>query len=329
MIEAPSIDTLNLEVTTTCPLRCPQCYCCFNEVRHMDLDVAKHWILEAAKCGCKGISISGGETRCYPHLAEIIAFARDHNVGTSCAFSGWHLDSDYIQTLVDAGIYSIHISLNGSTEQINRLSRDGYDYSIRALKTLKEMGYQHTTINWVMHSFNADDFPNMITLAEEYNVYALSVMEFKPDANNQLPSIPSAMQMYQVAEQIRQYSGKLQLQVENCFSPMRALVLDTAFAGNLNRGKYRGCGAGIFLLSVNVDGTLTPCRHIQASEKWDTLMQYWENSPLLKEIRDCYCREPEEPCRSCKYLPYCRHCMASNHSIAGCFQVGNKQCPLV
>ena len=141
---------MNLELTTRCPLRCPQCYCDLTKGKDLELETALYWLNEAAKNHVRTVNLSGGETMLYPHLSQLIF----------------------------DGVSGIFISLNGSTEEINAHSRDGYSLAIRALEILNEIGYEKTCINWVMHSNNADDFPNMIRLAETYHVAEIAVMVF-------------------------------------------------------------------------------------------------------------------------------------------------------
>lgn len=294
----------------------------------MDLEVAKFWILDAKKYGLKYVALSGGETRCYPRLLELILFARQQDVKVAVAFSGWGIDQSFYNKLVDVDVSDIYISLNGSTEKVNKKSRDGYYYAINALQLLKDNHFSKTTINWVMHSSNSDDFANMILLAEKYEVKSLAVMAFKPDAQNCLPSLPSSDQMYSVARQIKEYRGPVQLQVESCYSPMLAIIRDTKLFGNLNRGEYKGCRAGKNLLSVNVDGTLSPCRHIHISEKRGNLEMYLSCSPTIQQIQNCKEENAEEPCKGCNYGPYCRHCLAINSCINKRIYIGNAFCPL-
>lgn len=92
--------SMNLEITTACPFRCPQCYCSMENITHMDLSIAKKAITEAAILGVKSVSISGGETMCYPHLIEIIEFAKKSGInGVHAAFSGWQLSARMISDL--------------------------------------------------------------------------------------------------------------------------------------------------------------------------------------------------------------------------------------
>lgn len=322
-----NVRNMNLELTTACPFKCSQCYCSLDNPRHMDISIAKKWVDQAAKCGVKEIALSGGETICYPHLYEIIRYAKDRNLVTHAAFSGWHFTQQVFDSLQDAGIDNICISLNGSTEEINRITRQGYYDAIGALELLHANGYKHTTINWVMHSNNADDFPQMLKLCETFEVYGVDVISFKPDSNNQMESVPSREQLLTTAEYIQNYKGPIKIFVETCFSPLRALLGETKLLGNLNVGIFKGCSAGRTAFSVSVDGLVSPCRHLNIFEKYDTLEEYWDQSSVLVALRNAE-NDVREPCNNCKYQPYCRHCMAINYQINNDIYIGNKMCSL-
>ena len=321
------LEILNLELTTQCPLRCPQCYCTLNTGKHLDCTVALHWIDEAAKIGVQMINLSGGETMCYPHLYEIIEYANSKGIKCNVALSGYRFDQEAYGKLVKAGVDGIYVSLNGSTEAVNQKSRNGYHLAISALSLLKEANFKNTTINWVMQSSNADDFEEMIRLAEEYKVSSLVVIGSKPDSENDLSKRPTLEQMLAVSNIIRKYRGSVKVCVESCYSPMLALVGQSFLLGNRNVGPDKGCLAGLCAASVNVDGLLSPCRHLYQFEKWDSLEAYWNESPILNKIRSLDDAR-REPCVSCKFNPYCRHCLAINSNVEGELFIGDKGCPL-
>ncbi len=321
------LSSMNLEVTTACPFRCPQCYCSMENVKHLDPETAKKRLAEAAALELQSLSVSGGETMCYPHLLEVISFAKSCGIpGVHAAFSGWGFTKEKVEEMLAAGLDSISISLNGSTETVNRQTRQGYDDAINALKLLKEMGYEHTTVNWVMHSNNVDDFDALVQLCEEFNVEMIDVISFKPDAKAQLKSVPSREQLQTVAGKIKNQSGNVRIAVEKCYSQMIALVADTKLFGNMNRGKYRGCIAGYECLSVNVDGSFSPCRHIHYRENYDSIEAYLTQSPVMRELAACDESKAEEPCRSCRFLMNCRPCISINTEIDDRIAFKNAYC---
>ena len=319
--------SMNREVTTACPFRCPQCYCDMENAKHLDLKTAKDRIKEASALGLKNLSISGGETMCYPHLVEVISYAKECGVpGIHAAFSGWNFNRQIVEEMIEAGLSSISISLNGSTEEINSITRQGYDHAVNALKLLKDMDYKHTTVNWVMHSNNVSDFDNLIKLCDDYQVEMIDIISFKPDAKSQLKSVPTQEQLYEISKKVRLQKNKVKLAIESCYSQLLALTADTKLFGNLNNGKYRGCIAGYECLSVNVDGSFSPCRHIIIKEKFDTIEAYLNNSKVINELSMCDETKAEEPCKSCKYLMHCRPCMAINTQIEGLITFKNEFC---
>ena len=252
------LDTMNIELTTNCPLHCPQCYCTLTGGKNLPLETAIYWIQEAAKVGVKYVMLSGGETLCYPHLQDVVRTAHTYCGFVNVALSGYLFSQEVFDSLLEAGVSGIYISLNGSTKEVNTLSRDGFDLAISALELLQKNHYSNTTINWVMHSSNSDDFNNILVLAEKYDVANLTIMALKPDSKHTLSTLPSFNQMLAVRDCIRNYRGPVNLLVESCYSPMLALVRDTKLFGNMNRGKHMGCSAGRNTFTVNVDGLLEP-----------------------------------------------------------------------
>lgn len=318
--------TMNLELTSRCPLHCPQCYCDLTHGKDLDLDTALYWIDQAHQNHVQNVNLSGGETMVYPHLLTLIEACAKRGMQANIAISGYGITREVLEEIIQAGVGGIFVSLNGSTKEIGSKSRDGYDLALHALELLRDMDFDGVHINWVMHSNNADDFANMLPLCEQYNVPNLSVMVFKPDSSHQLPSAPTGAQMRAVAEIIRQYKGPVHLDIEGCFSQMRALVYQ-GFLGNINQGVGRGCLAGTAGISINVDGKITPCRHLEIPEETRTIREYWENSPTLAALRTA-AHTPQEPCQSCKLQKYCLPCMAFNVKMHGKISYGTKECPL-
>ena len=323
---------MNLELTGECPLHCPQCYVKADPPRRMPLETALHHIGEAAACGVRHVNLSGGETLCYPDLEELIRACSSYGLVSAVALSGALADETALRGLLGAGVSQIYISLNGSTREINQKTREGYEAAIRTLgllRYLREKGIltAQTGINWVMHRTNAADFPSMIRLAEDCRVDQLVVMGLKPDASGHLEGFPSREQMTAAARQIRSYAGPLEIGVESCFSPLRALIGESLFTGNLNRGILRGCGAGRDSFSVDASGAYTPCRHILIPEKYPSLEAYWNDSSVLQKLRsaeDHRC----PPCRGCRLQAYCLPCMEIGEKTGGSLLAGFPGCPL-
>lgn len=317
---------MNLELTSACPLRCPQCYCKLEGAQHMSLETACRWIDNAARNDFSDMILSGGETLCYPKLFEVIQYAKEQGLATHAAFSGWSFSPDVLFRLKASGLDNLYISINGSTEEINSATREGYQYAVKALDLLASGDFPKTLINWVMHSYNADDFPQMVKLAEEKHVDSLVIIGLKPNSEAMMQSVPSLEQMRAVASFVKKYRGPVDIRIESCYSPLLALYSDT-WLGNSNTGIDRGCGAGLGMVSVNIDGTLSPCRHIMAHEAYDSIEEFYQNSQLIHKLKACSEENAEAPCSGCAYLSYCKPCMAINTEMYKRVFWGYPECP--
>lgn len=317
---------INLEVTRRCSLGCPQCYCQKdNQIIDLDFTIAKAVVEEAAILGVEYMNISGGETLMYPSLLELISVCSTHNIFPNIAISGVGFDKNILNQIVKQRISGIFISLNGSTESINAKSRNGFFYAINALDIISKSNFQQSAINWVMQSNNADDFPNVVRIAEQYGIKTVFILMRKPNDVGVLEEYPSMEQIKAVSAYVQEYSGKTQIVIDSCFSQMRAFMGNWIF-GNSNVGMYRGCTAGIDSFTVNVDGTFSPCRHLQMREKVASLKEYWTQSLILKKLRSEFSME-SLTCRACTLKDYCRPCAAVLNSQELTVEMENIYCP--
>ena len=287
---------MNLELTSQCPFRCPQCYVPESEeVRELPLVQGLRWIGEAARTGIRYVNMSGGETLCYPYLTQLIRACAEEGMEASVSLSGALATPERLRSLVESGVTGLFVSLNGSTEEINRITRDGYREAIRTLDALQERGDAHLGINFVLHGSNAHDLPAMLHLCEEKGAEALVILQTKPDADGALKDVPDEDQLRRVADQIVQYQGPVAVIVDHCYYELRRYLPD---AGRHDAaGPGSGCGAGQTQICVNAEGMLTPCRHLDIPEKRNSIEEYLSCSPVLREIREHVAEEPSwRPC---------------------------------
>ena len=97
--------------------------------------------------------------------------------------------------------------------------------------------------------------------------------------------------------------SRMELTVESCFSPLRAVMGGADEKRNGNRGIGRGCEAGSYFFAVQADGSFTPCPYLDARETYGSITEYWEHSPSLKKIRKQSGHEGRPYARRCLPCP--------------------------
>lgn len=292
------LSSVNIEITTQCPIGCRFCYCRTDKHQHIEVQKAIYWINQAASHGVTTVMLSGGEPMCYPHLEEIVHEAHQRCGHVVLSTSGYGLSREKLHKLRCAGLDGIFISLNGSAEEINNRSRNGFHLSIAALKLISQERFHQFAINYVLMRNNADDFKNMLALAESFGVDTLSVLSLKPNALNDMDQSPTRAQLYNVAKLITGYQGKCDVYVEDCYPELVRHVRTEVHANVLHSNLVYGCKAGIFTFSVGVDGKVAPCRHLPFSEERENLQDYLQHSTIIKYLGQRLQDEGEMACTS-------------------------------
>ncbi|WP_347490406.1 radical SAM protein [Desulfoscipio sp. XC116] len=313
-------DTIQVELTSRCPLKCPQCY---NdpEPRDIDRDILAGYIKEAAGLKVGTIAMGGGEPLMYPHLEYIIKLVSSLGMFSLMATSGAGLSAVRIRELKKAGLYHLWVSLNGSTRAIHEQSRDGYHYAVEALHMLRGSGLNHG-INWVARKDNVDDFPHLVELARKMKIGAITVLRLKPDAQKNAAAALDGAELARLGSYIKaSRSEELQIYIEQCFSLLRISMYG-------DKVMYNGCPAGREYMAISADGKLLPCRHLyHHGEKWPGIADYWNNSRGLDRLRTTE-ENVAYPCSDCGHLPRCRTCRAVCEKLYGSFYAGEKDCSL-
>ena len=314
-------ELIHIEVTSKCNIKCPQCYNS-NSGKDIDFFILFQTIKEASSLGVKCIALSGGEPLLYPKIFSAIKMIRFYGMTSCMATGGMGLTVEMINHLVGSGLGCLYLSLNGSTKKIHEISRGSYDAAIKALILLKETNLRYE-INWVARNDNIKDFNNLVKMCTNCNAKAINVLILKPDIHNKINNSLNRDQIFVLANQIKSLKNSgFNINVEHCFSQLRYHL-----SWN-NEDNMVGCRAGIDLMAINVEGKKLPCRHLQhLASDTKGLMAYWENSNVLKRLRDID-ESITKPCSTCFRFKKCRACRAVADKVYGTLESGDLDCPL-
>ncbi len=269
---------LNIELTDYCPLHCKQCYKKL-ESTYLEWNRLVALINEARDIGVKKILLSGGEPLCYPFVFEAIQMIKQYGMYAFMSSSGSNMDAQTIQKLKESKIDIIYLSLNGSTKQINELSRDGYDTVMNAMSVFKTASISFR-VNWVARADNLLDFPRLIELCKEKGAEGIDVLSNKPNVNGVMDSPLDRQQLHELYSMCQENDPYVQIQ--SCFYQLKELF------PTYRKTFFEGCLAGKASMAVFADGTFSICPHIYGNKTWGSIMEFWESCKNIKN--DGYCK---------------------------------------
>lgn len=317
----PHPQIMQVEITTICPLNCPQCYKEETLPRTMNIEKFIEIINDAKKSGVKAITLLGGEPLIHPDICEMIQILDNAEIVGGTYTSGIGINKKIIDVLQDIKTpFYFFLSLNGSAKEIHELSRSSFEITKKAMQYLKENNVEYS-INWVARHDNISDLKNVIGLVKEYQAKYLNVVCNKIDSHGNITSPLTKEDYNDLKKYFEVPENRNVLKLQNCYGILKNIL------GISNESILSGCQAGISVCSVDAEGKYRPCLHLNYIEEYDTIMQYWENSPVLVKLRENYGKQ-YEICDPCKFRGTCRFCRAMSIETHNDFEVGLLNCPV-
>jgi len=184
----------------------------------------------------------------------------------------------------------------------------GYDSLDQILEVCRSLGLESIVEpyadknRWVMDNTNYTELSAVLEEAEKNGVKKIIIAESRKD-------VPDFDHIKEAAEVIKNWKEKkTEVEVETCFSRLRAYLGGEDPKKNDNRSIERGCEAGRSFFAVRSDGSFVPCLELSGAGEFDTIAHYWEGSQALKKLRQRTMRD--EKCNSCPYKRRCLPCPA-------------------
>ncbi len=318
----PRPHILQLEITNRCSLSCPQCYKDRINEGDMEVPLFRKLLAEADNLKVGTLMLNGGEPFEHHDIHTLLTELEKYSFQVHCYSSGQGLTDSILHFLTKTNIdFKLSISLNGSTKEIHSLSRDGYDISINAIKKLVKEGIP-IGINWVCRQDNLYDFPSLVKFAKENGVKWINIAANKLSGLNQINSPLDTKDYVFLLNYLEQQEAvdPRYIRIQYCYNLLNGLR-KTGVNQHLNR-----CGAGIFLCNIDIRGDFRPCTHLYTTEQFDSIMEYWNQSEALQELRKS--REAKKKCDSCSKPAPCYFCKAMFGNTVRNFYQEPEACPV-
>ena len=311
---APKV--LQVEITNRCPYNCSECYKIRRE-EDMSFDVFKKIIDEAIEINVKSIMLNGGEPMISKNLKDMIRYV-NRRIQLTIFTSGYNLDEKWVDFFVTHNI-KIYISLNGSSDRINSLSREGYSTALTAMELLCKKEYPYY-INWVARNDNVYDLPALIKLAKQMRATRINIVANKLTGNHAIRS-PLTKKDYGFLIDTISSEKDYIISIQRCFG----ILIQEMSGGTATF--LDGCQAGISACAVMLDGSYQPCTHLQYPERTGSILSYWNESSVLDSLR--LFRTPSlTHCEKCSKNEVCFFCRAMSLDAHNDLRSGYHDCPL-
>jgi len=295
--------SLVCELTHRCPLHCVYCS---NPLAMQPADAelpSEVWtrvFREAAAMGIVHLHLTGGEPLARQDLAELIASSHKAGLYVNVITSALGLTEQRLQSLVDAGLDHIQLSLQDADEQqANRWAgARAHAKKLEMARLIKTQPNLAFTVNMVVHRQNLDRLEDMIALAESMGperIEIAHVQYYGWALKNRDMLMPTRMQLEHSTCVLQKAQSRLSGHIH-----LQAVIPDY-FA------KYpKACVGGWAqqLLLIDPAGRALPCHSagIIPGMSFDSIRDHdlawiWRESAAFNRFRGHAWMQ--EPCRSC------------------------------
>lgn len=266
------------------------------------------------------VSFTGGECTLRPELPDFIARARQRQMRVNLITNGIVCASqEYVQRLVDAGLTSAQVSLEGPTAEVHdRLTtRPGsFQRTIRGIRNLRDAGlYVHT--NTTVCDQNAEYLTAIVDLARSLELPHVSMNQLIPTGTPNLPQHGALKVSYSrigpLVLQVKEHADRVGIDF-HWYSPTPFCIFNPIQHGLGNKG----CAACDGLLHVSPSGEVLPCSSFARGV--GNLLESGFHEIWFGKRAQYYKQKRQAPraCRGCQHFALCQGACTLYWSGMGC-----------
>jgi SynChlorMet cassette radical SAM/SPASM protein ScmE len=321
---------VDISITGKCNLECR--YCFFSDemisLSDMSTEEWKSIIRKLGEAKVMRITITGGEPFARPDIFEIIDSIIENRMRYTLLTNGTLINEETIEAFKVGKrrlrLDSIQISIDGSCAEVHNKSRpDSFNRAVAGLRLLKKEGFP-VTVRATISKHNMDDLEAMAAfLLEDIGLPSMTNNEASPIGTGCTYQDEVALDhkdILQVGLRLEKLQEKYPNRITAQAGPLAKLGMyremeDARETGvTTNRwkmGYLSSCGGVFNKLAILHDGSIVPCSllHdlIMGNLKTDDLLDVWENSEVIKEVRDRYAVPMTDirECANCEWACYC------------------------
>lgn len=178
-------DSVALNITSRCNLRCLHCYNGSGEDPRQDMDRAALIRAADAVLSLKpfNLCLCGGEPLCCPDLIPLLEHLKGRVPQISMVTNGLTLDEAWAKTLAAYGVGAVQVSLDGAyawQHDSLRGTAGSFEHAVKAIRVLRAAGIAQVVCSILPNRLNADSLEAYVQLCLSLGVDIIRAMPFLP-----------------------------------------------------------------------------------------------------------------------------------------------------
>jgi len=319
-----------LEVTLRCDMSCIHCGSSASRQERPNALSFAEWcgvVDQLKKLEVPNLTFSGGEPFLYPRWRDLVLHAIGRGFKVNFISNGYSLKDDDLRFMKQAGVDHIGVSLDGDQATHDRIRRKPGSFA-RVLG-LFALGKRHGLPVYPVTSFNKVNFNVRedilrVVLESGARLWQVQVVNSFGRAGKLRGSLLLEPEQYvQLCDDVLRWQkthGR-RLHVIPADSLGYCHPVTDAMLGDCS---WQGCNAGLYVLGIQADGTVTGCLALQdqafaaGNVRERPLSELWEDDEAFAYTRRHDPAKLAGACRDCRAAADCKAgCLSMAFSVSG------------
>ena len=291
---------VSYEITKRCNQRCKMCnnWEEFKKYKNEELTTKEieNVMKQIKEQDVQIISLTGGEPLIRDDILDVVRMIKSLGMNVHIVSNGTLLNREMAENLVDAGLDSITISIDGATASTHNSLRgfkNAFEKATKGLKIAREVskGRLHVGTNTVFMSETIDEIPDVVDLAYELGAQSVRLMPLHPISTLQ----DHRKNIFDKISKIDELGDKIDQSIEEFIKRCKKYRVHTyssiylrSFRNYFEKPKkmHFPCYAGYVGCIIDNIGRLAPCWAMPpvGDLKKDSFSKIWL-SPEMVEVR--------------------------------------------
>ncbi len=268
------------------------------------------------------VIFTGGEPLERPDLFDLLEYARSVGLRAVVATCGYLIDAATIKRLIDVGVLSLSLSLDGASAETHdkfRQAPGAFDAVIQAAQLAREAGLPFQ-INTTLSRINKAELIAIASLTERIGAACFNPLILVPVGRGEEMTDPllDPVEYETLLNELLTIKMRTSVDMRVTCGPQMARVERTRAEKRLEASS--GCMGGREYGFISRQGDLQTCGFLEVpagnlTQNGYDFRSLWEDSPLMRDVRDRQQRNGK--CGLCEYLDFCGGCRARAFLASG------------